>query len=83
MSPFPVVHFAGSKLISDEEHKEIRKRYLQEINPDPEIYCTLTFDVHDAGDRNHKHEWKRTKDADDYGIWECSCGARAGCDIGE
>lgn len=83
MSPFPNGRFSGDTFIPEDEYKEIRKRYLNEISPDPEIYCTLTFDVHKAGDRNHKHEWKRTKDEDDYGIWECSCGARAGCDVGE
>jgi hypothetical protein len=73
--PFPEVHLSKD---------ELRQMYLEQIAPNPEFYCLLTFDVHKEGDRNCLHEWKKTVDADDHGIWECSkCGAKAGCDLGD
>lgn len=61
---------------------ELRLRYLRQIDPDPEIYCLLTFGIHRVGDPVCEHEGERIEDEPEYAVWECKkCGARAGCGV--
>jgi len=62
--------------------RELRLRYLREIGPDPEIYCLLTFGLHEPGDPECEHDWKMIENEPEYAVWKCSkCDARAGCDV--
>ncbi len=62
--------------------RELRARYLQQIHPEPEVYCLLTFGIHQPGNPECEHEWGKREDEPEYAVWECKkCGARAGCDV--
>lgn len=64
------------------KEQTIRMKYFNEITPDPEIYCILTFGVHNEGDLLCHHIWERTKDEPEYGHWECTqCDAKCGVDV--
>lgn len=60
----------------------LTKKYIKQINPDPDIYCLLTCRIHNKGDPDCDHDWVKIKDEDNFAVWECSkCKARLGCDV--
>lgn len=46
----------------------------------PDYCCPPTFRLKRAGDETHDHQWDKIEH-DDWVEWNCSCGARATCEV--